>query len=456
VLVRNPATDETITDLEPTEPSTLGATIATARAAQSGWAAARLDERIAVATRFRDLVDERSEDLAHTLSLETGKPITQARNELAGTLPRLDFFIEAAPAAVADEAVESGEATGTAERITHEPLGVVGNISAWNYPWFVGTNVIVPALITGNAVLYKPSELASLTGLAIAELLAEAGVPTDVFTALIGGGDLGAHLVEEGPDGLFFTGSHRTGMRIAERYAGHLGVLQLELGGKDPAYVADDADPATSAAALADGAFYNNGQSCCSVERIYVHTSIHDAFVDAFVGAVDSMVMGDPLDDTTYLGPLTRPEQPDVLAGQAGEAVGAGAALLRGGKKLPGPGAWFEPTVLTGVDNEMAVMREESFGPIIGIHKVADDDEAVALMDDTDFGLTAGVFTPSQERAESLLAKLDVGSAYWNCCDRVSPTLPWSGRRHSGVGSTLSHSGIRSFTRPKAWHLRGS
>jgi acyl-CoA reductase-like NAD-dependent aldehyde dehydrogenase len=455
MLIRNPADDTTIAEVEPVHPGTVPSLASRARRAQRDWGAARLEERLDLLEEFRRLVEEHSEDLARTLTRETGKPIAQARNELAGTLPRLDFFLANTASVLADEPVDVPADSDTQERITHEPLGVVANISAWNYPWFVGTNVFIPALLTGNAVLYKPSELATMTGLAIAELLRDAGAPRDVFTTVVGGGDVGAALVGTGPDGLFFTGSYPTGRRIAEAYAPHLGVLQLELGGKDPAYVAADAEPETTAAALADGAFYNNGQSCCAVERIYVHDSVHDRFVDAFVEVVRGMVMGDPMAEDTYLGPLTRPAQADLLAEQVEQARSLGATVACGGHQLPGPGTWFEPTVLLDVDHRMDAMREESFGPLIGIQRVADDEEAVELMADTGYGLTAGVFTPSQERAEHLLSGLDVGSAYWNCCDRVSPTLPWSGRRHSGVGSTLSLSGIRSFTRPKAWHLRG-
>lgn len=453
MLIRNPANDDIVSEVDETDLSTLDSLLGQARESQRSWAAGELEQRLSTMSRFRDLVAQHSEDLATTLTAETGKPIQQSRNELTATLPRIDYFIDNTEEVLAGELVTDAS-TGTEERITLEPLGVVGNISAWNYPWFVGTNVIVPALLSGNAVLYKPSELATLTGLAIGDLIQESGVPDGVFTTLVGAGELGARLVDAGPDGLFFTGSHITGRRIAEAYASQLGVLQLELGGKDPAYVAEDADPVTAATALADGAFYNNGQSCCSVERIYVHSSIHDAFVDAFVEVVDAMKMGDPLAEDTYLGPLTRPEQAGLIRDQVGQAIGTGATLLRGGHQLPGPGTWFEPTVLVDVGSQMSVMREESFGPIIGIQRVAGDSEAVSLMDDTDFGLTAGVFTPSRERAETLLRAVDVGSAYWNCCDRVSPALPWSGRRHSGVGSTLSRSGIRAFTRPKAWHLR--
>ncbi|KAB7623891.1 aldehyde dehydrogenase family protein, partial [Verminephrobacter sp. Larva24] len=214
------------------------------------------------------------------------------------------------------------------------------------------------------------------------------------------------------------------------------------------------ADPQTAAAALADGAMYNTGQSCCSVERIYVHEAIHDSFVQAFVETVRSFKLGDPLQDSSYIGAITRAPQLAVLQAQVDDALAKGARLLTGGKRLSGPGNWFEPTVLIEVDHRMALMREESFGPIIGIQRVSDDAEALRLMNDTRYGLTAGVYTPDAARARALLAQIDAGSVYWNCCDRVSPRLPWSGVGDSGVGLTLSRYGIQTFTRPKAWHLR--
>jgi acyl-CoA reductase-like NAD-dependent aldehyde dehydrogenase len=232
--------------------------------------------------------------------------------------------------------------------------------------------------------------------------------------------------------------------------------VQLELGGKDPVYVCDDVDVPAAAAATAEGAFYNAGQSCCAIERLYVHRSIAAGFTDAFVETVRGYRAGDPTDEATYVGPLARREQLAVLEEQVRDAVEKGARLLCGGKRREGRGWYFEPTVLAGVDHSMRVMREESFGPVIGIQEVAGDDEAVERMNDTEYGLTAGVYTPDRARAERVLARVDAGTVYWNCCDRVSPRLPWTGRRHSGIGSTLSVLGIRAFVQPKAWHLNPS
>lgn len=450
--VHNPATGALITELAADDAASVAVKARLARVAQPGWAALQLAERKACITRFRAAVVAELEPLAVTLTQETGKPISMSRNELNGLLGRIDFFLAEVGGATATQTVFSEG--GMTEQIEHTPLGVVANISAWNYPWFVGGNVFIPALLTGNAVLYKPSEFAAMTGLAIARLLHAAGVPTDVFVPLTGGRAVGAALLEQRIDGLFFTGSHATGARIASAMGTRLVRLQLELGGKDPTYVCEDASVQAAAESLADGAMYNTGQSCCSVERLYVHEKIYDAFVAAFVAVVKTFRVGDPMADDTYIGAITRTPQLDVLDAQVADAKAKGATLLTGGQRLPGPGNWYAPTVFSNVHHGMELMREESFGPLIGIQKVAGDDEAVMRMNDTRYGLTAGVFTPNEPRAKKLLAQVNAGSVYWNCCDRVSPRLPWSGCGDSGIGLTLSTYGIQAFTRPKAWHLR--
>ena len=450
--IHNPATGALITHVAADDADSVAAKAARARAAQPLWLKVPLPERKACIARFREAVVAQLETLAAIMSSETGKPIKMSRNELNGLLGRIDFFLKEVDAQLQTETVFAEG--GMTEQIQHIPLGVVVNISAWNYPWFVGGNVFIPALLTGNTVLYKPSEYATLTGLAMARLLHEAGVPKDVFIDVIGAGDVGAALMAQKIDGLFFTGSYSTGARIAQALGPRMVKLQLELGGKDPTYVCEDADPRLAAESLADGAMYNSGQSCCSVERIYVHEKIHDAFVAAFLQTVQGFKVGDPTAEDSYIGPLTRAQQLDVLDAQVADAKAKGATLLCGGTRLSGPGNWYAPTVFSNVDHSMELMREESFGPIIGIQKVSGDEEAVRLMNDTRYGLTAGVFTPDQARARTLLAQVNAGSVYWNCCDRVSPRLPWSGHGDSGVGLTLSTYGIQTFTRPKAWHLR--
>jgi acyl-CoA reductase-like NAD-dependent aldehyde dehydrogenase len=452
LTVRNPATGAVVAECDADDATTVASKASAARAAQPAWAAVPLRDRLSTIDRFRHGLVTELDTLAATLTSEVGKPISQSRNELNGLLPRIDFFLAHAEGAIADESVFDDD--GMRERIGHVPLGVVANISAWNYPYFVGCNVIVPALLTGNAVLYKPSEFATLSGLHITRLLHAAGVPTAVMQALVGGGEVGSALLQQRVDGLFFTGSHATGVRIAQVLAPRLVKVQLELGGKDPTYVRADADAKVAAESLADGAMYNTGQSCCSVERIYAHERVHDAFVEHFVATVKGFKVGDPTASDTYIGAITRAPQLAVLDAQVADAKAKGARLLCGGHRLPGPGNWYAPTVLTEVNHTMELMREESFGPIIGIQKVRSDDEAVMLMNDSRYGLTTGIYSHDEGAARALLARVNAGSVYWNCCDRVSPRLPWSGTGDSGIGLTLSTQGIQTFTRPKAWHLR--
>jgi acyl-CoA reductase-like NAD-dependent aldehyde dehydrogenase len=453
--ILNPATGATLADIPEATPQSIREKTGRAMSVQPHWANTPLEERLDVIRRFRALLGEKQEKLAQTLTSEVGKPITQSRNELEGTLARIDFFLETIPKVFGDHVVLSDPAQQIEEKISHEPLGTILNISAWNYPYYVGSNVFLPALLTGNAVLFKPSEYATLTGLAIGNLFQETGLPDGAFSVFTGSGDVGAELLKQRVGGIFFTGSYATGKTIAQAAAGRMIPVQLELGGKDPIYVCNDVDVEKTAAATADGAFYNAGQSCCAVERIYVHADVYHPFIDAFLETVRGFKVGDPTDPTTYIGPLARPAQIPVLEDQVADAVARGARLLCGGKRMNRPGNYFEPTVLIDARQEMKLMRDESFGPVIGIMPVETDEQACELMADTEYGLTAGVYTEDRDRAERLLKGMNTGTVYWNCCDRVSPRLPWSGRGHSGIGSTLSLYGIQAFLRPKAWHLRG-
>ncbi|HUM65758.1 MAG TPA: aldehyde dehydrogenase family protein, partial [Chitinophagaceae bacterium] len=295
------------------------------------------------------------------------------------------------------------------------------------------------------------------TGLAIRDLLYQSGVPEDCFQLAIGKGEVGELLLELPLNGYFFTGSYRTGKHIAERVAPKLVPCQLELGGKDPLYVMDDVSDIESVAEAAlEGVVYNNGQSCCAVERIYVHENIFDAFVDAYTRQAKKLVVGDPFDSATDIGPLSRKEQQDFLIQQINDARQKGGKLILGGNITGKKGYYIEPAVVINTSHDMRLMKEESFGPLVGIQKVKDDAEALQLMQDTEYGLTAAIYSESFERAEKLMKQINTGTVYWNCCDRVSATLPWSGRKHSGLGATLSYQGIRAFVQPKAYHIRGT
>jgi acyl-CoA reductase-like NAD-dependent aldehyde dehydrogenase len=450
----NPATEEIIQTVAEDTKETIYTKFQAAKTAQNIWKDIDLKKRIAVIEQFYNLLETNKESLALTLTNEVGKPLQQSRNEINGARSRIKFFIDNSEKYLSDEWMLRD--TSMSEMIAFEPLGTIANISAWNYPYLVGVNVFIPALIAGNAVLYKPSEYATLTGLQIEKLLYQAGLPENVFQAVIGPGQAGEVLLQLPLDGYFFTGSYKTGKYIYEKVAPKMVPCGMELGGKDPLYVTDDiTDIRGVAAATADGAFYNNGQSCCAVERIYVHENIYKPYLEEFVKEVKSYKIGNPTEEGVYIAPLTREAQLAFLEYQVNDAISKGATLLTGGKRLNRKGYFFEPTVLTDVTHEMSVMKEESFGPIIGIMKVKNDEEAIRLMLDTEYGLTAAVYSDTYARAKPILDKMETGTVYWNCCDRLSPQLPWSGRKHSGIGATLSYMGIRAFVKPKAYHLKG-
>jgi acyl-CoA reductase-like NAD-dependent aldehyde dehydrogenase len=449
----NPATEEVIREIPEDNEESVRKKFGLLKRGQPAWAALPVADRIACLAKFYHLLEEQKDDLAATLTSEMGKPLKQSYNELAGARSRVCYFLDHSARWLEEEwIVEEG---ATREKIVYEPLGIVANISAWNYPYLVGVNVFVPALIGGNAVFYKPSEYSTLTGLHICRLLYLAGVPEDCFQMVVGKGKVGELLLQLPLDGYFFTGSYLTGKYIAEKVAPRLVACQLELGGKDPLYVLDDVeDIAKVAGAALEGVVYNSGQSCCAVERIYVHEAVYDRFVQSYTEQARKMVVGDPVDPATEIGPLSRPAQLEFLLGQIGDAVAKGAKVLYGGRRVDRKGYFIEPAVVVDVNHGMKLMTEESFGPVVGIQKVSSDAEAIALMADTEYGLTAAVYSKSYERAEAIMKQLNTGTVYWNCCDRVSASLPWSGRKHSGMGTTLSYQGIRAFVRPKAYHLR--
>jgi acyl-CoA reductase-like NAD-dependent aldehyde dehydrogenase len=449
----NPATGETIASVNEDTMESIVVKFNALRASFSTWRKTSIKERIACMITFSNLLEKNIDQLSKILTSEVGKPIQQSINEINGARARIQWLTQNVEKYLADEVMSSD---GTMEeRISYEPLGVICNISAWNYPYLVGINVFVPALLAGNTVMYKPSEHSILTGQAIESLIHESGIPGDVFCIAIGAGGVGEMLLEQPFDGYFFTGSYKTGKYIYEKVAGRMVPCQLELGGKDPLYVCDDiTDVKAVAAATADGAFYNNGQSCCAVERIYVHERVYDAFTDAFLTEVKSFNIGNPATDGVYIGPLCRKEQVNVLRLQVDDAKNKGARVATGGNPMEGKGYYFEPTVILDATHDMDVMRDESFGPIIGIMKVEDDNQAVHFMQDTSYGLTASVYSNDKSRAERILKEINAGTGYWNCCDRVSAALPWSGRNNSGFGTTLSHIGIRAFAKPKAYHMK--
>ena len=450
--ITNPATNELIKEIAEDTAQNVEDKYQRAKGALSSWSQVAFEKRIALIQRFGDLLDQNKDNLAQTLTLEVGKPLQESYNEINGARGRIKFYIENAQKWLAPQEVNNDG--NTADILAFDPLGVVCNISAWNYPFLVGVNVFIPSLIAGNTVLYKPSEFATLTGMNIEKLLHEAGIPKDAFIAVIGAAKTGEALLNLPCDGYFFTGSYKTGKYIAEKVTTKLVPIGLELGGKDPLYVTDQiADLNKVAGAVAEGCFYNNGQSCCGVERVYVHENVYDSFMEQFVAETLKLKVGDPLSKDNNQGAITRESHIAFLDSQVQDAVKKGAKLLAGGSRI-GKNNFYRPTVLANVTHDMSIMKEETFGPLIGVMKVKDDNEAIKLMNDTEYGLTASVYCQDTDRAKKILSQVDTGTSYINCCDRVSPYLPWSGRKHSGVGSTLSYLGILAFAKPRGWHIR--
>lgn len=448
----NPATEEVIAQIETDDSKSVQKKVLLLRQGHKEWKNVSLKDRISCVERFRHLLGDEIETLTKTLTLETGKTLVESRNEIKGAQKKLEFFINESESLLSPKTVH--ESGSVVEKIEYVSLGVIANISAWNYPYLVGINIFVPALICGNSVAYKPSEMATLTGQHILRLLHTAGIPQNVIQGFFGPAEVGQALIDHQLDGYYFTGSVATGKKILNQ-VGTRGVpLVFELGGKDPLYITDQvSDIPKLAENILSGVFYNNGQSCCSVERLYVHENVYDDFLPVFVEAVKKLRVGDPMDSSIDLGPLTRKDQLAYLEEQVKQAVNQGATLLAGGKRLDRKGHFFEPTVLNDVTSNMTIMNQESFGPVIGIQKVTGDEQAIKLMNQSDYGLTASVYTDNLERGQKILEQLESGTGYLNCCDRVSGYLPWSGIKSSGVGVSLSKHGLYSFCRPRGLHL---
>jgi len=450
--ITNPTTNTLIKEIDEDNTSTVIQKYNTLKSNKSNFKKSTLEERINIIKNFSKLLNENIDRLAQILTSEMGKPLQESKNEINGAIYRIEYFIHNSMEWLTDKEVfDDGN---TKEILTYQPLGVVLNISAWNYPYLVGMNVIIPAIIGGNCVIYKPSEHSSLTGIEITKLLYLSGLSKDYFQCVIGGGNIGKELLKLKFDGVFFTGSYNTGKSIYESATKEFIPIGLELGGKDPCYVTSSIDDIRSVSeSVCEGAFYNNGQSCCSVERIYVHQDIYDDFIANVKLIIGNYKIGNPKEDVNC-GAITRADHINFLNSQKQDALDKGAKILIENKNIPSVGNFFSPTVLIDVNHNMNLMKDETFGPLIGIQKVKDDQEAIQLMNDSEFGLTASVFSNDKKRAKTILDNLEAGNVYINCCDRVSPYLPWAGQRNSGIGQTLSFNGILGFVRPKSFHIR--
>ncbi len=422
-----------------------------AREAFRTWRRVPLSERIAIIQEGLDYFDRRREPIAAEITAQMGKPIREARAELDRFFERANHMLAAAPKVLAPDVLPAQP--GLERCVWHEPLGVIFDIAAWNYPLLIAVNVVVPALAAGNSVLLKHSARTPLCGGHFEK--AWSHYPGLVNHLVLSHEDTAAVIRDPRVDHVVFTGSVNGGRHIqgliGERFIG----AGLELGGKDPAYVAGDADLAFAAANLVEGACYNAGQSCCAVERVYVHRDLYEAFAAQAQAAINALRPGDPMNPSTTLGPLADRRALDRLESQVQDALQRGARLLAGGQRLRGrTGNFFAPTLLADVPNAAEVMQAESFGPILPLQAVIDDRQALERMNDSRYGLTASVWTRSRQRAEWLATRLEAGTVYQNRCDYLDPGLPWSGVKDSGRGVSLSPYGYYHLTRTKSLNFR--
>jgi acyl-CoA reductase-like NAD-dependent aldehyde dehydrogenase len=394
-----------------------------------------------------------ADKLGEELTWQIGRPISQTPGEIRrGFQERAAYMASIAGEALKDVEVEQKQ--GFRRFIRREPLGLVLVLAPWNYPWLTSVNAVVPALLAGNAAILKTAAQTPLVAERYTEAFAAAGLPAGVFQVLhLEHAQVEKLIGDARIDYVAFTGSVEGGRAVQRAAAGRFIGLGLELGGKDPAYVRADADLGSAVENLVDGAYFNSGQSCCGIERIYVHRALFDKFVEGFVALTKQYRLGNPLDPQTNLGPMVRTAAADFVRKQVGEALAQGARELLGLKDQPGT-PYLPPQVLTGVDHRMSIMTEETFGPAVGIMPVKDDDEAIALMNDSRYGLTASIWTRDADAALAIGDRVQTGTWFMNRCDYLDPALAWTGVKDSGRGCTLSRLGLEAFTRPKSFHLK--
>ncbi|MGB2491650.1 MAG: aldehyde dehydrogenase family protein, partial [Candidatus Puniceispirillum sp.] len=421
--------------------------------AQAAWAARPLAARVEIIRDAVARIGEMNDDIVPELAWQMGRPVRYG-GEFGGFTERASYMADIADTALAPIMIEDSDSfTRYIKRIPH---GVVLVIAPWNYPYMTAINTVAPALIAGNAVMLKHASQTPLVGERLAQAFHAAGVPEGVFQNVFLGHDVTADLIAAKSFGFVnFTGSVNGGKHIETAAAGTFTNLGLELGGKDPGYVMEDADLDAAVDTLIDGAMFNSGQCCCGIERIYVAESLYDEFVAKAVEIVSGYKLGNPLDSDTTLGPMAQVRFADEVRAQTAEAIEAGATAMVDPALFPeDDGAYLMPQILVNVDHSMRVMREESFGPVVGIMKVADDDEAVRLMNDSDFGLTASLWTKDMARATAIADQIETGTVFVNRCDYLDPALCWTGCKDTGRGGGLSEIGYHNVTRPKSFHLK--
>jgi len=430
--------------------------VAAARKAQAEWRRASVVERGKILSRAVDAMLAMRAEVGPELAWQMGRPVRYGGNELNGFEERARHMIAIAESALANVVPEPK--AGFKRYVAREPVGLVLTVAPWNYPYLTAVNSVVPALMAGNAVLLKHAAQTLLVGDRFQAAMDRAGLPNGLFRTLTLSHDDSTGLISSGAvDQICFTGSVGAGKQIEQAAAGTFAGVGLELGGKDPAYVRPDADLNHAVENIVDGVYFNSGQCCCGIERVYVQADIYDKFVDGFVALTKQYVLDDPLDQKTTLGPMAQPRLAKTVRDHIGEAVAKGAKALIDTKAFARDkdgSTYVAPQALVNVDHSMKVMMEETFGPVAGIMKVKDDAEAIRLMNDSPYGLTASIWTRDMDAAERIGREIETGTVYMNRCDYLDPGLAWTGVKDTGRGAALSRIGYESLTRPKSYHLR--
>jgi len=434
----------------------VAASLAAARAAQRDWRRRPISERARLCLAAVEAMLAMGDEIPEELAWQMGRPVRYGAGELRGFAERARYMIGIAEEALAP--IDPGPKEGFRRWIARDPLGLILVVAPWNYPYLTAVNSVVPALMAGNAVILKHAAQTLLVGERFQRAFDAADLPAGLFqNLLLTHEQTAAIIAARAVDQVNFTGSVAGGKAMEAAAAGGFLGVGLELGGKDPGYVRADADLAQAVETLVDGAFFNSGQSCCGIERIYVDRSVYRDFLDGFVESAKAYVLGDPLEPATTLGPLVKAEAAGFVRGQIAEAVRAGAEALIDPKLFARDAIgspYMAPQVVVGVSHEMSLMREESFGPAVGIMPVEDDEEAVRLMNDSPYGLTAAIFTKDADAAARLGQEIETGTVFMNRCDYLDPALAWTGVKDTGRGVTLSRLGYETLTRPKSFHLR--
>lgn len=458
---------DTITCISPADGSTFATyttasdkeiadALARAQSAQKDWQNLTIAERARYCTGVVDAMVAMKDEIVDELAISMGRPVKFGAGEVGGFEERARYMIDIAETAL--QPIDPGKKPGFSRAIKRVPLGVVFTIAPWNFPFMTAVNSIIPALMAGNVSLLKHASQTLIIGERFEKAFRAAGTPDGVFQHLILSHQQAGDIIQSGNvDMVAFTGSVPAGRVIEKQAASQFIPVGLELGGKDPAYVRADADIAHAVENIADGAFFNSGQSCCGVERIYVHEDVYDDFVTGIVDLTRTYVLGDPRDPATTLGPMVNAKAADFVRSQINDAIAAGARahIDPADFDMDAPGSpYLAPQVLTNVDHSMSVMRDESFGPVVGIMKVNSDDEAITLMNDSPFGLTASIWTRDEVAAEQIGDRIETGTVFMNRCDYLDPALAWTGCKDTGRGCTLSSVGYEAVTRPKSYHLR--